>query len=124
MLHPTPTPSTPPHPHLTPPTPPHPRVLATPSRFDHIVNEWMTGQAGAMMLLDLWLLPWPRRGPACLRLHPARLLTHRKLHRLLFTLVSVAAYIKLRSWLAGDHLVRIYRKVCPRHSLWVFQQLL
>ena len=100
------------------PTPPHstPQGAATPPSINHTVSERMTGQAGAMMLLDLCLLPWPRRGPACLRLHVFRLLTRRKLHRLLLTLASVAAYTKLRSWLAGDHLVRIYRKVCPSHS--------
>ena len=64
------------------------------------------------MLLDVCLLPWPRRGAACLRMHVTQLLRHRKVHRLLATLVSVAAYTKLRAWLAGDHLVRIYRKVC------------
>lgn len=113
-------------PHLTPPHPTLSPGAATPSRINHIVNEWMTEQAGAMMLLDLCLLPWPRRGPACLRLHrhAARLLTHRKLHRLLLTLLSLAAYTKLRSWLAGDHLVRIYRKVSPFHSLQSFQYLL
>lgn len=72
----------------------------------------MHGQAGAMMLLDLCLLPWPRRDPAGPQLCASQLLSHRKVHRLLATLVSVVAYTKLRSWLAGDHLVRIYRKVC------------
>lgn len=64
-----------------------------------------------MMLLDLYMLPWPRRGSACLYQHAAHLLRHRKLHRLLLMLLTVLAYAKLRSWLAGDHLVRIYRKV-------------
>ena len=70
-----------------------------------------------MTLLDLCLLPWPRRGPARLCLHAKHLLSHRKVHRLLVMLVSVAAYTRLRSWLAGDHLVRIYRKVRLLHSL-------
>lgn len=121
-FHPTPPCPTLPSPirlHPSHPTPLH--GAATPPSINHIVIEWMMiGQAGAMMLLDLCLLPWPRRGPACLRLHALRLLTHTKLHRLLSTLASVAAYTKLRSWLAGDHLVRIYRKVCLSHSLQCF----
>ena len=71
----------------------------------------MTEQAGAMMLLDLYMLPWPRGGTATLMQRVSLLLRHRKLHRMLLMLLALASYAQLRSWLAGDHLVRIYRKV-------------
>ncbi|KAL0052516.1 hypothetical protein WJX82_003322 [Trebouxia sp. C0006] len=67
--------------------------------------------AGALVLIDVYMLPWPRLSSRSLRHHAAQLLCHRKVIRLVAVTAAVAAYAQLRSWLAGDHLVRIYRKV-------------
>lgn len=68
-------------------------------------------QAGALVLIDMYILPWPRLSSRSLRHHTAQLACHRKVIRLVAVTAAVAAYAQLRSWLAGDHLVRIYRKV-------------
>lgn len=68
-------------------------------------------QAGALVLIDTYMLPWPRLSSRSLRHHAAQLACHRKVIRLVAVTAAVAAYAQLRSWLAGDHLVRIYRKV-------------
>ncbi|KAA6425208.1 MAG: hypothetical protein FRX49_04703 [Trebouxia sp. A1-2] len=67
--------------------------------------------AGALVLIDMYILPWPRLSSRSLRHHTAQLACHRKVIRLVAVTAAVAAYAQLRSWLAGDHLVRIYRKV-------------
>ncbi|DBA82648.1 hypothetical protein WJX77_007258 [Trebouxia sp. C0004] len=67
--------------------------------------------AGALVLIDIYLLPWPRLSSSSLRHCAAQLACHRKVIRLVAVTAAVAAYAQLRSWLAGDHLVRIYRKV-------------
>ena len=64
-----------------------------------------------MMLIDVYLLPWPRRGSTSLQRRLMQLASNRKAHRLLLVGGAVTAYAQLRSLLAGDHLVRIYRKV-------------
>ena len=68
-------------------------------------------QAGALVLIDMYMLPWPRLSSSSLRHHAAQLACHRKVIRLVAVTAAVVAYAQLRSWLAGDHLVRIYRKV-------------
>ena len=64
-----------------------------------------------MILIDVYLLPWPRRDHRTCQQHLIQLAKHRKAARLAAVSAAVVAYAKLRSWLAGDHLVRIYRKV-------------
>ncbi len=71
-------------------------------------------QAGALVLIDVYMLPWPRLSSCSLRHQAAQLACHRKVIRLAAVTAAVAAYAQLRSWLAGDHLVRIYRKVSGR----------
>lgn len=46
--------------------------------------------------------------------HPAPSTGERKWLRLLVLCVAGVTYVKMRSWVAGDHLVRIYRKVGGR----------
>lgn len=70
-------------------------------------------QAAAMVLWDVFLLPWPSRGLRTLAQRAIQLVAHKKGHRLIVICGCVIAYAHLRSWLAGDHLVRIYRKVMP-----------
>ena len=75
-----------------------------------------------MILIDIYILPWPRRGSTSLQQHVGQLASSTKTHRLLVIASAVVAYAKLRSWLAIDHLVSIYRKVthcfciCRKHS--------
>ena len=64
-----------------------------------------------MVLIDVYILPWPRRGSRPLPRHARQLALHRKTIRLAVVVGAVTAYAQLRSWLSGDHLVRIYRKV-------------
>lgn len=64
-----------------------------------------------MVLWDVYLLPWPNRGGRTLPQRALQLANHKKVHRLVVMCCTVVAYARLRSWLAGDHLVRIYRKV-------------
>ena len=64
-----------------------------------------------MVLIDMYMLPWPRRGSGPWPRHALQLALHRKTIRVVLIGAAVTAYARLRSWLAGDHLVRIYRKV-------------
>lgn len=68
------------------------------------------------MLIDVYLLPWDGSAPGTWQQRPPKLASHPKLHRLAAVTLAVVAYAKLRSWLAGDHLVRIYRKVRQAHK--------
>lgn len=68
--------------------------------------------AGTMMVYDVLLSQ-----PTCSAHH-----SRRQLMRILFIALSGIAYIKLRSWVAVDQLVRIYRKVSARSqatALWL-----
>ena len=64
-----------------------------------------------MVLWDVFLLPWPVRGRRGAVQRAVQLAATRKAQRLALVSCCVLAYACLRSWLAGDHLVRIYRKV-------------
>jgi hypothetical protein len=56
--------------------------------------------AGTMFVYDVILIEAKGRGPV-----------RRQLLRLLLLVVVTVGYVKLRGYVAGDHLVRIYRKV-------------
>lgn len=64
-----------------------------------------------MALWDVFLMPWPPRAGRTPFQRACQLMHHKKVHRILVISCCVVAYARLRSWLAGDHLVRIYRKV-------------
>ena len=60
-------------------------------------------QAGTMVLYDLLLAPARAKG--------ARARGMARFSRALAMLFAVAAYVRLRSWLAVSHLVNIFRKL-------------
>jgi hypothetical protein len=82
--------------------------------------------AGAMLAFDILLapiepLPPPGVGGDSDRKRVATFRAkqwRRKMARYAILCLSTLAYIKMRNWVAGDHLVRIYRKVTARFCRW------
>ena len=73
-----------------------------------------------MVLWDVFLVPWPPKAGRSPVQRANQLLHHKKVHRILLISSCVLCYTRLRSWLAGDHLVRIYRKVFTAYLAFLF----